>query len=145
MLRAFILVLLSTCLLACESREERKDRQNIRLATDSLAATGEHGYFVAAYIVGRFKTSRMQHPYFQVEVGHMDERLLGSPIALQLVDSLGYQLTYTLDGKQKIAKGEYNAVVLGEDFSLRFALDSLASSALHNLMVMDYELRVYPY
>ncbi|HRH38749.1 MAG TPA: hypothetical protein PK760_10415 [Flavobacteriales bacterium] len=145
MQRAFTLILLSACLLSCESKEERADRQDINATTDSLAATGEHGYFVATYIVGRFKTSRMQHPYFQVEVGHMDERLLGSPIALQLVDSLDYQLSYSLAGEQKTAKGEYNAMVLGKDFSLRFALDSMASSALHNLMVMDYELRVYQY
>ena len=68
-----------------------------------------------------------------------------SVAALRLVDTLGYQLTYTLANEQRTVKGQFDAVLLGTDFSLRLALDSTARGALRELMSMDYEMKVYEY
>ena len=148
-----LLVGIFLCIFACvspESGEKRQDVLAIAQITDSLAAEGQHGYYVAQYIIGRFKTSRIEKTTFEVSVKSIDKRLLEHPILFRVLDTLAYQLSYSLDEKETVLVGEFDQVF--EDDLLRIQVDRPAEldsegfgRVVANSMYTDYEFRIYEY
>ncbi len=130
--------------------EKDPDAFAIARVTDSLAAEGRHGYYVAQYIIGRFKTSRIEKTTFEVSVKSIDNRLLDHSIMFRVLDTVAYQLSYSLDEKETVLVGEFDQVL--ETDVLRIQIDRPAEldseefrRVVANSMYTDYEFRIYEY
>lgn len=137
---------LTLSVVSCESAGEREDRQTIAHTLDSLASTGEHGYFEAVYLVGRFQRTLMPYLPFEVEVSRMDEPFLEEPIGFRVLDTLQYRLMYKLDGQQDSTIGEFGKTVATSAFDLVVTKDVSYYTSMTDLYTtFDYELRVHAY
>jgi len=144
-----ILVSAISCSLP-RTEEEEADALDIVRRTDSLAAGGGHGFYVATYIIGRYKTSRIKKITFNVEFSRLDKRLVERPIIFRVLDTLTYQLSYSLDSGEIQLVGEFHKVldngVLEVLVSPPTNLDSAAyRRVISNYTDSDNELRVYAY
>ena len=133
-----------------ESEEKKQDAFAIAQVTDSLSAEGQHGYYVAQYLIGRFKTSRIEKTTFEVSVKSIDKRLLDYPMLFRVLDTLAYQLSYSLDEKETVLVGEFDQVL--EADVLRIQVDRPAEldseefrRVVANSLSTDYEFRTYEY
>ena len=131
-------------------KEQQADAKRIVQVTDSLSAAGEHGYYVATYIVGRYKTSRVKKTTFEVLVSRMDKRLVERPIRFLVLDTLRYQLAYSLDKREMRVAGVFNKVLDSDDLEILVSPPSDLDSAAYRRMISNYsvfenELRVFEY
>jgi len=133
-----------------EVKEQQADAMRIVQVTDSLAAAGEHGYYVATYIVGRYKTSRVRKTTFDVSVSRMDKRLVERPIRFRVLDTLRYQLSYSLDAREVKVAGMFHKVLDSEDLEILVSSPSDLDSAAYRRMISNYSavdnvLKVFEY
>ena len=133
-----------------EVKEQQADEKRILQVTDSLSATGEHGYYVATYIVGRYKTSRVEKATFDVSVSRMDEGLVERPIRFLVLDTLRYQLSYSLGSRKIQVAGTFHKVLDSEGIEILVSPPSDLDSAAYRRMISNYSvfenvLRVFKY
>ena len=133
-----------------EIKEQLTDEKHIVQLMDSLSATGEHGYYVATYIVGRITASRVKKPAFDVSVSRMDKRLVERPIRFRVLDTLRYQLTYSLDSREMQVAGTFHKALDSEDLDVLVSPPSDLDSAAYRRMISNYSalenvLRVFEY
>jgi|GEM_PF-2314636 len=145
MIWALLLCIVSWGMTSCGSAEQHVDRQNTDHRIDSLRANGGHGYYVATYLVGRYKTSRLNTTPFGAIVYQMDEQLIGSAIVVRVLDTVRYQVNYDLDGRAIALIGEFDKELANPSFDMRIPRGELSANAIRNMTNMDYELRVYKY
>lgn len=136
--------------VSAEVKEQQASARRISDHLDSLSSIGEHGYHVAYFLVGRFKNSPMERSTFDVSVTRMDDRLLERPIRFRVLDTLTYQLTYSLDHSETVLIGDLDKELNTDLFQILIARPHYADSAsFHGLMrnasYIDHELRVYRY
>jgi len=133
-----------------ETKEQQASAKRISQLTDSLSATGEHGYHVAYFVVGRFKTSPIKVSTFEVSVTRMDDRLLERPIRFRVLDAETYELSYSLKQSETVLIGEFDQVLDTDLFRILIARPLSADSAslqrlMTNASYIDHELKVYRY
>jgi hypothetical protein len=136
--------------VSAEVKEQQASARRISDHLDSLSSIGEHGYHVAYFLVGRFKNSPMERLTFDVSVTRVDDRLLERPIRFRVLDTLTYQLTYSLDHSETVLIGDLDKELNTELFQILIARPHDADSAsFHRLMTnashFDHELMVYRY
>lgn len=139
-----------TSCISAETKDQLASTKRIRHLADSLSATGEHGYHVAYFLVGRFETSPVKEISFDVTVARMDERLLERPIKFRVLDAEMYELSYSLKQSETVMVGEFDQVLDTELFRILIARPLTADSAslqrlMTNASYFDHELKVYRY
>jgi hypothetical protein len=149
MLLLLIITGINSCVSA-EVKEQQASAKRISHLLDSLSSAGEHGYHVAYFLVGRFKTSPMERSTFDVSVSSMDERLLEHPIRFRVLDAETYELSYSLKQSETVLIGEFDQVLDTDLLRILIARPLSADSAsLQRLMTsasyFDHELKVYRY
>lgn len=145
--------LLCVLLLACSACSDdqraslRPDADRMRI--DSLAASGAHGYYVATYVVGRYKNARMYVDPFAFTVSRMSLELEEVPLRFQVIDFAVFTLSYELDGKQQVLMGGFESPVHTDEIEIevRSLLKAGGDSALwwSDVAMGTYELLVYKY
>lgn len=140
----------STSCVSAETKEQQASAKRISHLLDSLSSTGKHGYHVAYFVVGRFKTTLMKESMFEVSVLSMDDRLLEQPIRFRVHDGLKYQLSYSLDQSETMLVGDFDKELDTDLFRILIARPHYADSAsfqklMTNASYLDYELKVYWY
>lgn len=142
------LLLLPIVFSSCESAEEKADRRAINLHTDSLAATGAHGYYVATFYVGRYKNTRTERTPFQVRVERIHTELIARPLELQFREGGRYELNYELPGSKVPVMGTVGEVLDLEDLEIEVGPDENGDAweaYLKSGAYGSYVLKVYPY
>lgn len=132
------------------SLEKEQDAIAIAQITDSLSAVGEHGYYVAQFLIGRYKNSRIEKTTFEVSVKRIDKRLLDHPIQFRILDTLSYQLSYSLDEREIVLVGGFDQVLDAEVLSIKVGppaeIDREAfRRVVANSTYVDNEFRIYEY
>lgn len=145
--------LLCVLLLACSacSDDQRASLRTDadRMLIDSLAASGAHGYYVATYVVGRYKNTRLHVDPFAFTVSRMSPELEERPLTFQVLDPRAFTLSYELDGKQQVLMGGFESPLRTDEIEIEVKglLKAGGDSALwwSNVAMGTYELLVFKY
>lgn len=145
----FIITGTTSCVNA-EVEEQRASAKRNSQLMDSLSSAGKHGYHVAYFLVGRFKTAPLKESTFEVSVSRMDDRLLERPIRFRVLDALTYQMSYSLDDGEAVMIGDFDQELDTDLFRILIARPHYADSAslqrlITNASYFEHELKVYRY
>lgn len=143
-------IIVMTSCFRSETDAQQASDERIRHLTDSLADAGKHGFHVAYFLIGRFKTSQVKDIMFEVSVSKMDDRLLERPIRFRVLDALTYELSYSLNDKKVLVIGEFDRDLETVLFQMLVARPNFRdSTVLHRMMTdvsnFEHEIKVYRY
>jgi len=139
--------------VACTSpdaEEQAEDGLHIAQQIDSLSTSGGHGYYVATYLIGRYKTMRVKKATFDIQVSRLDKRLVVKPIVFRVLGPLNYELSYAFGSHESKFVGEFNKPLDVELLEILVSPPQGLESAAYDRVISnssdsDYELRVYAY
>ncbi len=119
---------------------------------DSLKTTGEHGYFIATYLVGRYNTRRFYKMPINIVVQRLQADLTDVPFGLEIIDSTTYKVVVPRNGTAVSMIGEFGRPLVTPEFEWIMDLEAFMAASLEaNKQVakmttaFSYEFRVFPY
>ncbi|MEZ4740219.1 MAG: hypothetical protein R2818_12905 [Flavobacteriales bacterium] len=119
------------------------------IARGQLGRQRRHGYYVATYVVGRYKNTRMYVDPFAFTVSRMSPELEEVPLRFQVIDFAVFTLSYELDGKQQVLMGGFESPLRTDEIEIEVKglLKAGGDSALwwSNVAMGTYELLVFKY